>query len=191
MAASRWNFRPVGPEAHPTCRARSPGPFDASSVSFSRHRHRRGSAAPSSPRLSISGLKIFLIPRGPTSHLGPRTFPCAQSCVSKMLQPENSFLDRRTGFTGLTRAVSESGEPHKTIQRDSLSFIRPLCSLCPLWCIPPDPGSLQFFLTSHPPPDRKQCCENVTIVFFAADDFFKTSQPANPKNNSDLPISKS
>jgi hypothetical protein len=52
-------------------------------------------------------------------------------------------------------------------------------------------GSLQFFLTSHPPPDRKQCCEIVTIVFFAADDFFKNSQPANPKNNSDLRISKS
>jgi hypothetical protein len=34
------------------------------------------------------------------------------------LKSENSFLDRRTGFTGLTRAVSESGELHKTIQLD-------------------------------------------------------------------------
>ena len=66
------------------------------------------------------------------------------------LEPENSFLDRRTGFTGLTRAVSESGELHKTIQLESLSFIRPLCPLCPLCSLSSVVNSAGFTLKRTP-----------------------------------------
>ena len=47
------------------------------------------------------------------------------------VKPENGFLDRRTGFTGLTRAVSESGEPHKTINGIHFNSFT-LCVLCVL-----------------------------------------------------------
>jgi hypothetical protein len=43
-----------------------------------------------------------------------------------LINPGNGFLDRRTG---LTRAVSESGEPHKTINGIHFNSFT-LCVLC-------------------------------------------------------------
>jgi hypothetical protein len=53
------------------------------------------------------------------------------------LKPEKSFLDRRTGAAGLTRAVFESGDLDKITLHDLEQFIHPLCSL---WLILLDLG---------------------------------------------------
>lgn len=64
--------------------------------------------------------------RGPNTILpksdGPADFqaPRISSASSGGINPKRVFLDRRTGVTRLTGTVSESGEPHKTIQWDSL-----------------------------------------------------------------------
>jgi hypothetical protein len=46
-----------------------------------------------------------------------------------------TLLDRKTGISESTGAVSESGDTDKAIWRDSEQFIDPLCSLCSLWLI--------------------------------------------------------
>jgi len=45
------------------------------------------------------------------------------------LKPEKSFLDRRSGAAGLTRAVFEIGDLDEITLHDLEQFIHPLCSL--------------------------------------------------------------
>jgi hypothetical protein len=63
-----------------------------------------------------------------------------QGVKATCFEPEKSFLDRRTGAAGLTRAVFESADLDKITLHDLEQFIHPLCSLCSPWLILLDSG---------------------------------------------------